>query len=111
VIKMEILLLIETKNYSKLRDILLKDDVVSRASITFKDAKSLSDKEGYYCRISGTEEQCKKALELIKIKPEEEGGEMIELAKEVENKEGEEVIKKIKEEEEKATEGFGGIFG
>lgn len=108
---MEILLLIETKNYNKVRDILLKDDVVSRASLTFKDAKSLSEKEGYYCRISGTEEQCKKALELIKIKPEEEDKEIVELAKEVENKEKKEVINKIKEEEERATEGFGGIFG
>lgn len=107
---MEILLLIETKNYNKVRDILLKDDVVSRASLTFKEAKSFGDKEGYYCYISGLEEQCKRALKLIKIKPEGEG-EIIELAKEIKNKEREEVINKIKDEEEKATEGFGNIFG
>jgi len=107
---METLLLIETKDLNKVRDILLKDEAVSRASLTFKEAKSLNEKEGYYCLVSGSEEQCKRALELVKIKP-EEGGETIELAKEVEDKEGEEVVKKIKEEEDKAMEGFGGIFG
>jgi hypothetical protein len=95
---MEILLQTETKNYSKLRDILLKDDLVSRASIVFKEAKTLSKEEGYYCYISGTEDQCKKAVELAK-----------DLAKEIKDKE--EIINKIKEEEEKAEEGFGGIFG
>ena len=106
---MEILLWIETKDYNKLRDILLKDDAVSRASLAFKEAKTLNEKDGYYCLVSGTDEQCKKTLEIVKIKPEE--GEEIELAKEVEGKEKEEVIKKIKEEQDKAMEGFGGIFG
>lgn len=97
-IKMEIVLHIETKDYSKLRDILLKDDLVSRASIVFKEAKTLSKEEGYFCYISGTEYQCKKALELTK-----------DLSKEIKDKE--EIINKIKEEENKAEEGFGGIFG
>lgn len=95
---MEILLQTETKNYSKLRDVLLKDDLVSRASILFKEAKTLSDMEGYLCYISGTEEQCKKALEIIK-----------DLVKEIKDKE--KIINKIKEEENKAQEGFGEIFG
>jgi nitrogen regulatory protein PII len=93
---MEILL--KTKNYQKLKEILLKDDLASRASIIFKDAK-LFGKEGYYCYASGTEEKCKRILELSK-----------ELAEEVKNKEREEVIRKIKEEEEKANIGFGEIF-
>lgn len=97
---MEVVLLIETKNLAKVKDILLKDDVVSRASIVFKDAKIFGGKDGYYCYINGLEKQCKKAIELTK-----------DLAKEAMEKEKQEVINKIKEEESKAMEGFGGIFG
>jgi hypothetical protein len=97
---MEIVLQIESKNLQKVKDILLKDDIVSRASMVFKDGKSLISKEGYYCYISGTEEQCKRAKELSK-----------EIAKEAEAKDKNEVIAKIKEEQDKAAEGFGGIFG
>ncbi|MEM5766189.1 MAG: hypothetical protein QW423_00935 [Candidatus Aenigmatarchaeota archaeon] len=106
---MEIVISIEQKNLQKIKDILLKDDIISMASIIFKDAKSLNGKEGIYCYISGLEEQCKRALEKVKIKN-EKTGEVVELAKEVEGKEKEEVMRKIKEEEEKAIEGFGGIF-
>ncbi len=52
---MEILLFIETVNYSKVRDLLLDDDVVARASVTFKDAKVFGGKEGYYCYDEATE--------------------------------------------------------
>jgi hypothetical protein len=96
---MEVVLQVETKNYQKVREILLKDDLVSRASITFREAKAYGG-EGYYCFISGLEEQCKKALEITK-----------ELAKEIKKDEKEKLINKIKEEENKALEGFGGIFG
>ena len=81
-------------------DKLLEDEIVSRASIIMKEGKGLG-KEGYYCYVSGTEEQCERALEIGK-----ENG-----AEEVTEKEKEEIVKKIKEEEEKAMEGFGGIFG
>lgn len=97
---MEVVISIEMKNLQKVKEILLKDDVVSRTSIVFKDAKDLTGKEGYYCYISGLDEQCKRALELAK-----------DLVKEVKDKERDEVISKIKGEEEKAMEGFGGIFG
>jgi hypothetical protein len=106
---MEIVLSIEQKNLQKVKDILLKDDVISRASIVLKEAKGLTGKEGFYCYISGSEEQCKKALEKVKIK-DERTGEVIEMAKEVSGEEREEVVGKIKEEENKALEGFGGIF-
>jgi len=96
---MEILLIIENKNYQKLKEVILKDDLVSRASITFKEAKTYGGKKGYYSFISGSEEQCKKALELTK-----------DLAKEIMGKEKEEFINKIREEENKALEGFGNIF-
>jgi hypothetical protein len=97
---MEIVLQIESKNLQKAKDILLKDDMVSRASIVFKEGKSLLGKEGYFIYISGIEEQCKKAIEISK-----------EIAKQASEKNKTEVIKKIREEQEKAAEGFGGIFG
>lgn len=96
---MDVVLLIESKNYQKVSEMLKKDELVSLASLLFKDAK-LFGKEGYYCWISGLEQQCKKALELTK-----------DLAKEVTGKEKEEFIEKIKEEEKKAVEGFGAILG
>lgn len=101
---MELLLLVKTENYLKVRDILLKDDVVSRASIKFKEGKEF-EKEGYVCHISGLEEQCKKALELIK------GVEGSKLAEEITGGDKEKIISKFKEEEDKAMESFGGIFG
>ena len=97
---MEKLLLIESKNLQKAKDVLLKDDVVSRASITWKDAKSYGGKEGYYIYVSGLEEACKKAIELSK-----------DFAKEMIGKEKEEFVRRLKEEEDKASEGMGGIFG
>src|SRR4030042_4292316 len=99
---MEIVLHIESKNYAKVKDILLKDDIVSRSSMTFKEG-GIIKKEGYYCYLSGTEEQCKKALELIKEKN-EETSEETELANEASKEEKEELINKIKEEEDKAIE-------
>lgn len=106
---MEIVLQIETKNYQKVKDILLKDDSVSRASIVFKEGNIIG-KDEYYSYISGRDEQCKKALELIRQK-DEKTGEVIELAKEIIGKDKEELINKIKEEESKATESFGSILG
>jgi hypothetical protein len=108
-IKMEIVLQIETKNYPKVKDILFKDDSVSRASIVFKDG-SVANKEGYFSYISGSDEQCKRALKLVELK-DEKTGEVIELAKEITGKEKDEVINKIKEEEDRAAEGFGNIIG
>ena len=98
---MEIVLKIKKENLQKVKDVLLKDDVVSRASVTFKEAKILGLKDDeYFCYISGLEEACKKAKELTK-----------NLAEIANKKEEEEVIKKIKEEEESAMSGFGSIFG
>ena len=95
---MEIVLTFESKNLQKVRDVLFKDDVVSRASIMFKDG-SIIGKQGYYCYLRGTDEQCKKAVEISK-----------DLVKEVTGKEKGDLINKVKEEENKASEGMGGIF-
>ena len=96
---MEIVLHFKSENLAKGKEILLKDDVAGRASLTFKDGTTIG-KHGYYCYFSGTEEQCKRALELIK-----------DLAEEVKNNDKALVIKKIKEEEESAIQGFGSILG
>jgi len=108
---MEMVIIIETEKYQKVKDMLLKDDLVSRASITFKEAKTVDEnKEGYYCYVSGTDEQCKKVLEIIKRKNPKTGEEFI-YAKEVSGKEKDKVIKTVKEESDKASEAFGSIFG
>jgi nitrogen regulatory protein PII len=97
--KMEIVLKIKKENLQKVKDLLLKDDTVSRASVTFKESKGLGFKGNeYFCYISGLEEACNKAKELTK-----------DSAETVSKKE--EIIKKIKEEEESAMSGFGSIFG
>jgi len=98
---MELLFEIKKQNLQKVKDVLMKDETVSKASITFKESSSLGFKEDkYYCYISGLEEACNKTKELMK-----------DLGKTVKKKKSEEIIKKIKEEEESAMSGFGNIFG
>ena len=96
---MEIVLHFKSENFAKCKDILLTDDIVGRASLTFKEGSIIS-KDGYFCYLTGTEEQCKRALELVK-----------ELAEEVIDETKSQLIKKIKEEEDRAIEGFGNILG
>ncbi len=98
---MEIVLKIKRENLQKVKDALLKDDTVSRASVIFKESKSLGfNDDKYLCYISGLEEACKKAKELTKNS-----------AEVASKKEEEDIIKKIKQEEESAMSGFGSIFG
>lgn len=96
---MEIVLHFKSENFAKCKDILLSDDIVGRASLVFKEG-SIIGKDGYYCYLSGTEDQCKRALELMK-----------DLAEEVKDETKSLLINKIKEEEEKAISGFGDILG
>jgi len=98
---MEVVFKIEKQNLQKVKDVLLKDEVVSKASVTFKESKSLGfEGDYYYCYISGLDEACDKAKELTK-----------DLAEVVDEKNAKEVIEKIKSEEESAMTGFGNIFG
>ena len=97
---MQIIFEIEKSKLQKVKDTLLMDDLVGRASILFKDGKALGLDNKYYCFISGLEEACKKSKDLMK-----------DLGKEVEEKTKEQILKKIKEEEDQAMQGFGGIFG
>ena len=102
---MDVILHAEGKNYRKLKEKLLADEIVNRASIVFKDAKQFDKESGYLCIVGGTEDRCERAKELAK---DEEGN---ELATEISGEEKEEILKKVKEEEDKAIEGFGDIFG
>lgn len=95
---MEVVLYAERETAEKLREILLKDEVVSRANVLFKDAKPL-DKEGFYVRILGSEEQCKRALKLSR-----------DLAEEVSGKEKEKVLKALRSEDEEMLSGFSRVF-
>jgi hypothetical protein len=105
---MELILHSIEGNYAKLKDRLMMDETVNRASMVFKEAGQFGLKGGYVIILSGSEDKCKKALELAK---EQVGGKTIELAKEVTGKEKEQILRMLKEEEEKAAEGFGNIFG
>lgn len=102
---MELVLHIEGANYQKLKEKLLTDEIVNRASIVFKDAKQFGKESGYLCIVAGTDERCEKAIELSK---DTEGNEM---AKEIKGEEKEKILKQIKEEENKAIESFGNILG
>lgn len=90
---------IEKSNLQKVKDMFLKDDVVGRASVNFKEGSALGLGEKYYCYVSGVEEACKKAEELID-----------DLGNKVNEETEKKIIDKIKEEENQAMEGFGGIF-
>ena len=76
----------------------LRDDVISRQSITEKEAWEGS---GIYLIIEGSDEALKRAGDLLAAKG----------VKEIEKKEAEEVFKRIKREEEDAALGMGAIFG
>ncbi|MCS7142757.1 MAG: hypothetical protein NZ920_03035 [Aigarchaeota archaeon] len=83
-----------------LKQALLTDEVASRANLLFRDAKLLTDREGTYVRVLGTEEQLRRVEELLAGRAVRvEGGEL------------EEVIKKLSEEDERALAGLGGMFG
>jgi hypothetical protein len=98
---MEVLFEVERNKLSKTKDVLLRDDIVSRASVLFKDASTFDIKRDvYFVYVAGLEEACKKTKDLMK-----------DLGKEVEKKLKEEIIAKIKEEEDSAATGFGAIFG
>lgn len=81
------------ENKNKVENIIKKDDLLSRQSITIRN---IEDK--FYFLIDGSEEAIQRAKEILK-----------DIAKEAENKD--EIIIKIKEEEEQALIGFGSILG
>jgi hypothetical protein len=98
---MKTVFFIPSENYSKAKNLVYGDDLVSRQSINFRESKALGmKKDGYYLEIDGSEESVERLNEILKG-----------VGKEVEKKEREEVLKKISEQEESAAQGFGSIFG
>ncbi len=98
---MKTVFFIPSENYSRAKNLVYGDDLLSRQSINFRESKALGfKKEGYYLEIDGSEEAIKKLAELLK-----------DIGEEVDRKEREEVLKKISEQEESAAQGFGSIFG
>lgn len=95
---MVLVLYADREKVEKLREILLSDDLASRANIILKDASTMG-KDGFYIRILGNEEQYKRALELAK-----------DLAKEVTGEEKEKLLELMKREDEEMLSGFSGIF-
>lgn len=90
------------KEDSRKIDEVLKDDLVSRQSITTRDASSLDiDKDAVYVKIEGSEEGVRRAEELFK-----------ELsAKKLDEKEAEEINKRMEAQDESAALGLGSVFG
>ncbi len=83
-------------------DQVLKDDTVSRQSITTRDASSLEiEKDVLYVKIEGSKDGLKRAEELFK-----EIG-----IKKLGDKDATEINKKIVSQDESAATGMGMIFG
>ncbi len=83
-------------------DEVLKDDIVSRQSITTRDGKSLDvDKDVIYVKIEGSEEGVKRAEDLFgKVG-----------IKKMEKEDAEKINEKIKSQDDSAAVGMGMIFG
>ncbi len=96
---MKEVLLVKSENKQKAEDILKKDDIVSRGSITIRTAASLGmNEDGYFFILDMPETSIKRAEELTK-----------DIAQKYKDKD--KVIKRVEEEEDKAIEGFGNILG
>ncbi len=96
---MQEVFLVNGENKLKAEDIVKKDDVVNRGSISFKQPASLGIKEeGFFLIIDAQPGALKRAEELLKG-----------VAEKYKNRE--EVLRKVKEEEDKAIEGLGNILG
>lgn len=98
VAEMELILFVEGAKAKDLEKKLLGDEEVSKANIILRDASS-EGRQGFYVRVMGSEEQCKRAKILAE-----------ELAEEVTGEEREKILKAMKDEDERMLSGFSGIF-
>ena len=98
---MKAVFFIPSENFSKAKNVVYGDDLVSRQTVNFREARALGfEKDGYYLELDGSGEAVKRAKEILE-----------NLGKEVDEKEKEKVLEKIAEQEESAAVGFGSIFG
>ncbi len=97
---MDAVYFISREKFQDVENALLKDDVLSRQSLTFRNAAIFGSKDDAICvKISGSDEAMDKAKELIGKN-----------GKTVEGKEKEKILKQIAEEEDAVAQGFGAIF-
>jgi hypothetical protein len=79
-----------------------KDDLVSRQTITIRNAKALGlEGDSTYIKIEGSPEALQRALEIVEDN---------ELGEKLSNDDAKDIYDKIAEEEESASEGMGMIF-
>jgi rubrerythrin len=98
---MKAVFFVPSESFSKAKNTVYGDDMLSRQTINFRESKALGmEKEGYYLEIDGSEESIAHAKEVL-----------AELAKEVDKDEKEKILKKIEEQEDSAAQGFGTLFG
>jgi hypothetical protein len=91
---------VDNEKRNKIKEI-ISDDLISRQSITTRDAKAIKiEKEVQFVLIEGDEQAIEKAKELF-----QEIGTVIDPA------EAEDIYQKLKEDEQGAAAGVGFIFG
>ncbi|UCF08583.1 MAG: hypothetical protein JSW28_02525 [Thermoplasmata archaeon] len=91
---------VDKSHVSKINQI-LRDDLVSRQSISVRDASALNiEKDIRYVLIEGTDEAIKKAEELF-----------TDIGTKEDEEEAKTIYNKIKSEESDVAEGVGFIFG
>jgi hypothetical protein len=95
-----IIISVPNENKNKIKEI-LKDDIISRQSITTRDASALKiEKEVQFVLIEGNESALDRAKELFK-----------DLGSVEDSQTAEDIYSKIKKDEEGAAAGVGFIFG
>ncbi len=98
---MKLLFYLEKDKYQKASDIVLKNDLLARQSINFREAGSLGLKEtGYYLEMDCSEEAVEEAKKLLK-----------DLTKELTGNDKDKILEIIQKQDESAQAGFGAIFG
>ena len=95
---MEAVFIVSSDKRVPAEDALRRDDIVSRQSITLKQASALGFGDGYFIIVQGTPEAVALAEELL-----------AGLAQKYDNAAA--VLAKLREEEDRAVEGFGNILG
>jgi hypothetical protein len=92
---------VKKEDSSKIDEV-VKDDIVSRQSITIRDSRSLGieDVDAIYVKIEGSKEGLKRAEELFK----EDG------IKKLSTKKAKEINEKIESQDDSAISGMGMIF-
>ena len=85
----------------QVEQLVMKNDILSRQSIVFRESVSLGLKgSDYYLEINGSEEAIQLAKETLK-----------DFAKEVTGQEKDRILEIVRKQEEAADAGFGAIFG